>query len=189
MTRNAEASGAGWLADMVVVDVSRALAGPNAAMMLGDLGARVIKVEAPGGGDDTRAWGPPFVGPEGARESTYFLSCTRNKESVILDLKDEADHATLLAMLERRDVLVENFRTRVMHRLGLGTARLLQLNPRLVILSLTGFGHDGPDGGRPGYDQIAQGGGGLRSLTGATPSRSAISRRPRPPRHDRSTRP
>ena len=164
-----QAPGAGPLTGIVVVDLGRALAGPHAAMMLADLGARVIKVEAPGGGDDTRGWGPPFVGPEGSRESTYFLSCNRNKESVVLDLKDAGDHATLRAMIERADVLVENFRTGVLDRLGLDTGRLLALNPRLVILSLTGFGHDGPEGGRAGYDQIVQGEAGLMSLTGPGP--------------------
>ncbi|OJX67940.1 MAG: CoA transferase [Micrococcales bacterium 73-13] len=159
----------GPLAGALVVDLSRALAGPHAAMMLGDLGARVIKVEAPGGGDDTRGWGPPFVGPEDARESTYFLSCNRNKESIVLDLKDQEDRAVLLALVDRADVLVENFRTGVMDRLGLGSDVLLARNPRLVVLSLTGFGHDGPEGGRAGYDQIAQGEGGLMSLTGSGP--------------------
>lgn len=107
--------GTGPLSGTVVVDLSRALAGPHATMMLGDLGARVIKVEAPGRGDDTRGWGPPFVRPDHdggtAEESTYFLSANRNKESIALDLKDADDHATLLRMIARADVLVENFRT------------------------------------------------------------------------------
>jgi formyl-CoA transferase len=139
-------------------------------MMLGDQGARVIKIEAPEHGDDTRGWGPPFVEPDsGERESTYFLSCNRNKESVTLDLKS-AEGAELLARLVRRaDVLVENFRTGVLDRLGFDVQRLHELNPRLVILSITGFGHDGPEGGRAGYDQIAQGEGGLMSLTGPAP--------------------
>ncbi|MDQ1743164.1 MAG: hypothetical protein QOE23_1503 [Pseudonocardiales bacterium] len=160
---------AGPLADLVVLDLSRALAGPHAAMMLGDQGARVIKVEAPGHGDDTRGWGPPFVQPDqGARESTYFLSCNRNKESITLDLKDPAGAAVLTRLVRQADVLVENFRTKVLDRLGFSMARLHELNPRLVILSITGFGHDGPEGGRPGYDQIAQGEGGLMSLTGSS---------------------
>ncbi len=160
-------SSSGPLAGLFVVDLSRALAGPHAAMMLGDLGARVVKVESPGGGDDTRGWGPPFVGPDGAKESTYFLSCNRNKESIVLDLKDPADHGVLLDLIDRADVLIENFRTGVMDRLGLATTTLLARNPLLVILSLTGFGHDGPEAGRAGYDQIAQGEAGLMSLTGA----------------------
>lgn len=159
----------GPLAGTLVVDLSRALAGPHATMMLGDLGARIVKVEAPGRGDDTRGWGPPFVGEADARESTYFLSANRNKESIALDLKDEADRDVLLALVDRADVLVENFRTGVLERLGLGIAELRARNPRLVVLSITGFGHDGPEGGRAGYDQIAQGEAGLMSLTGSGP--------------------
>jgi crotonobetainyl-CoA:carnitine CoA-transferase CaiB-like acyl-CoA transferase len=151
------------LSDVVVVDLTRALAGPHAAMMLGDLGARVIKVEAPEGGDDSRGWGPPFV--EG--ESTYYLSANRNKESVTADLKSEDGRAFLTKLVQRADVLIENFRPGVLDRLGFSTERLHELNPGLVILSITGFGHDGPDGGRAGYDQIAQGEGGLMSITGA----------------------
>lgn len=161
---------AGPLRDIVVVDLARALAGPHAAMMLGDLGARVIKVESPRGGDDTRGWGPPFVGPS-ETISTYFLSCNRNKESIALDLKSEDGKQTLERLVRRGDVLVENFRTGVMDRLGFSMERLLEINPRLVILSITGFGHDGPEGGRAGYDQIAQGEAGLMSLTGPDPDR------------------
>ena len=160
----------GPLAGIVVVDLTRALAGPHATMMLGDQGARVIKVETPGHGDDSRGWGPPFLHPEGAdRESTYFLSCNRNKESITLDLKDPAGAAVLTRLVRHADVLVENFRTGVLDRLGFSMARLHELNPRLVILSISGFGHDGPEGGRSGYDQIAQGEGGLMSLTGSSP--------------------
>jgi len=111
----------GPLDGLLVVDLTRALAGPHATMMLGDLGARVVKVEAPGTGDDTRGWGPPFVDPpEGDRESTYFLSANRNKESITLDLRDDADRKVLLGLVDRADVLVENFRTGVLERLGLG---------------------------------------------------------------------
>jgi crotonobetainyl-CoA:carnitine CoA-transferase CaiB-like acyl-CoA transferase len=164
----------GPLAGTLVVDLSRALAGPHATMMFGDLGARVIKVEVPGTGDDTRGWGPPFTQPADAidgsgTESTYFLSANRNKESVALNLKAEDDRQLLLDLVRRADVLVENFRTGVLDRLGLGFARLHELNPRLVILSITGFGHDGPEGGRAGYDQIAQGEAGLMSITGSGP--------------------
>lgn len=159
----------GPLDGVVVVDLSRALAGPHATMMFGDLGARVVKVEVPGRGDDTRGWGPPFVGEESARESTYFLSANRNKESIALDLKADADRETLLELADRADVLVENFRPGVLDRLGLGVDSLLERNPRLVVLSITGFGHDGPEGGRAGYDQIAQGEAGLMSLTGSGP--------------------
>jgi crotonobetainyl-CoA:carnitine CoA-transferase CaiB-like acyl-CoA transferase len=159
----------GPLQDLLVVDLSRALAGPHATMMLGDLGARVIKVEAPGHGDDTRGWGPPFAGEPADPVSTYFLSANRNKESIALDLKDDDDRQTLLALVDRADVVVENFRTGVLDRLGLGIDALQQRNPRLVVLSITGFGHDGPEGGRAGYDQIAQGEAGLMSLTGSNP--------------------
>ncbi len=159
----------GPLEDIVVIDLSRALAGPHAAMMLGDLGARVIKVEAPGAGDESRGWGPPFVGPDDAQVSTYFLSCNRNKESVELDLRSDAGRELLARLVRHADVLVENFRPGVLDRLGFPVPRLHDLNPRLVVLSISGFGHDGPEGGRPGYDQIAQGESGLMSLTGPGP--------------------
>jgi crotonobetainyl-CoA:carnitine CoA-transferase CaiB-like acyl-CoA transferase len=159
----------GPLHDVLVVDLSRALAGPHATMMLGDLGARIVKIENPLAGDDTRGWGPPFVGEAGAQESTYFLSANRNKESVALDLKAAEDRATLEEIIQRADVLVENFRVGVLDRLGLGPDELRELNPRLVVLSITGFGHDGPEAGRSGYDQIAQGEAGLMSLTGSGP--------------------
>src|SRR6201991_3412671 len=156
---------------LLVVDLSRALAGPHATMMLGDLGARVIKIETPHGGDDTRGWGPPFVGdPEHGVESTYFLSANRNKESIALDLKSDEGRAALISLIRRADVLVENFRTGVLERLGFGVAQLHRLNPRLVVLSISGFGHDGPEAGRAGYDQIAQGEAGLMSVTGSGPT-------------------
>ncbi|MGL5929017.1 MAG: CaiB/BaiF CoA transferase family protein [Dermatophilaceae bacterium] len=158
----------GPLDDVVVLDLTRALAGPHAAMMLGDLGARVIKVESPSG-DESRGWGPPFVGPDDDPISTYFLSCNRNKESVLLDLKSDDGRATLTRLVRRADVLLENFRPGVLDRLGFTTDHLHELNPGLVVLSISGFGHDGPEGGRAGYDQIAQGEGGLMSLTGADP--------------------
>lgn len=157
------------LAGITVIDMSRALAGPHAAMMLGDLGAEVIKVEPPGG-DDSRSWGPPFVTGSDQRESTYFLSCNRNKSSIELNLKDPADLADLRELIRRSDVLIENFRPGVMERLGLAPADIHEINPRLVMLSITGFGHDGPESHRSGYDQIAQGEGGLMSLTGESPT-------------------
>jgi len=155
----------GPLSDLLVLDLTRALAGPQAAMMLGDQGARVIKIEPPAG-DDTRSWGPPFVGAPGAQESTYFMSANRNKESLVLDLKDPADCEVLARLVERADVLMENYRVGVLDRLGFPVSRLHELNPRLVVLSITGFGHDGPEATRAGYDQIAQGEGGLMSITG-----------------------
>jgi crotonobetainyl-CoA:carnitine CoA-transferase CaiB-like acyl-CoA transferase len=158
----------GPLSDIVVLDLTRALAGPHAAMMLGDLGARVIKVETPGTGDDTRGWGPPFVGPDG-EVSTYYLSANRNKESIVLDLKSDEGRAALTELVRRSDVLMENFRPGVLDRLGFPMDALAELNPRLIVLSISGFGHDGPEGGRAGYDQIAQGEGGLLSMTGPDP--------------------
>ncbi|WP_127480730.1 CaiB/BaiF CoA transferase family protein [Nocardioides pantholopis] len=157
----------GPLSDLIVLDLTRALAGPHAAMMLGDLGARVIKVESPTG-DDTRSWGPPFVGEEHERESTYFMAANRNKESIVLDLKSPEDKDVLTRLVERADVLMENFRVGVLDRLGFSVERLHELNPRLIVLSITGFGHDGPEATRAGYDQIAQGEGGLMSLTGTS---------------------
>ncbi|MCK0114223.1 CoA transferase [Ornithinimicrobium sp. F0845] len=160
--------GAGPLAGTLVVDLSRALAGPHAAMMMADLGARVIKVESPGHGDESRTWGPFVPNPDGEGETgVYFLSCNRNKESIALDLKSEDGRAVLAQLIERADVLVENFRTGVLERLGFDEERLHELNPRLVVLSITGFGHDGPEAGRAGYDQIAQGEAGLMSITGS----------------------
>ncbi|MGA4506796.1 CaiB/BaiF CoA transferase family protein [Propionibacteriaceae bacterium G1746] len=155
------------LQDILVIDLSRALAGPHAGMMLADQGARVIKVESPEG-DETRKWGPPFVGPEGDI-STYYMSCNRNKESITLDLKSDDGRDVLTRLVKRADVVIENFRPGVMDRLGFGIDHLHELNPRLVVLSISGFGHDGPEGGRPGYDQIAQGEAGLMSLTGSGP--------------------
>lgn len=159
----------GPLAGITVVDLSRALAGPHATMILGDLGARVIKVESPGTGDDTRGYGPPFVGPADEPISTYFLSCNRNKESVTLDLKSDDGRETLTRLVRHSDVLVENFRPGVLDRLGFTVERLREITPTLVILKISGFGEDGPQGGRAGYDQIAQGEAGLMSLTGSGP--------------------
>ncbi|MET9558460.1 CoA transferase [Streptomyces sp. NPDC006645] len=159
----------GALHGLLVIDLTRALAGPQAGMMLGDLGARVIKVESPAG-DDTRSWGPPFVrGADGTTASTYFLSCNRNKESITLDLKRADDAQVLAGLVRRADVLMENYKPGSLRRLGFGTEELMRLNPRLVILSISGFGHDGPEAHRPGYDQIAQGEAGLMSLTGPDP--------------------
>lgn len=160
----------GPLSGLTVIDLTRALAGPHAGMILGDLGARVIKVEAPGTGDDTRGWGPPFVGEGDASESTYFLSCNRNKESIALNLKDGDDRAVLTRMLETADVLLENFRPGTLDRLGFGPRRLSEINPKLIPVSISGFGHDGPEGTRAGYDQIAQGEAGIMSLTGSGPN-------------------
>ncbi|MGW2282911.1 CaiB/BaiF CoA transferase family protein [Streptomyces sp. NPDC001770] len=160
----------GPLDGLLVIDLTRALAGPHASMMLADLGARVIKVESPAG-DDTRSWGPPFVdADDGSSVSTYFLSCNRNKESITLDLKGDEDTRLLSRLIERADVLLENYKPGALRRLGFGTERLMELNPRLVVLSISGFGHDGPESHRAGYDQIAQGEAGLMSVTGPDPA-------------------
>ena len=157
------------LAGIKVLDVSRVLAGPYATMVLGDLGAEVIKVERPGSGDDTREWGPPFIGPEGHQESTYFLSTNRNKRSITLDLKDPDDRELFDRMLLWADVLVENFRPGVMDRLGLTSEFLQRTNPELIVLTITGFGSTGPDRDRVAYDQILQAEAGLMSVTGNGP--------------------
>ncbi|MBW3605336.1 MAG: CoA transferase [Actinobacteria bacterium] len=159
---------AGPLSGVRVVDLTRALAGPYATLMLADAGADVLKVERPGSGDDTRGWGPPFAAPPdgGDRVSTYFLSVNRNKRSIELNLKDDDDLGRLRELIAGADVLVENFRPGVMDRLGLGEESLEELNPQLVSLAITGFGQGGPQGHRPGFDQILQGEGGLMSFTG-----------------------
>jgi len=145
-----------------VLDLTRVLAGPYCTMFLGDLGAEVVKVEQPGVGDDTRGWGPPFVGGE----SAYFLCVNRNKKSITIDLKSQ-DGVTLLRRLaERADVLIENFRPGAMERVGLGEKDLRANNPRLIYASLSGFGADGPMSDAPGYDLIVQAWGGLMSITG-----------------------
>jgi crotonobetainyl-CoA:carnitine CoA-transferase CaiB-like acyl-CoA transferase len=152
------------LSDVRVVDLSRALAGPYATMMLADAGADVVKVEPPGG-DDSRGW-LPFVERDGHRESAYFMSANRNKKSVVLDLKSTEGAERLRWLAAHADVLVENYRPGVLDRLGLGLDQLRALNPKLITLSITGFGSDGPDGKRPGFDQIVQAEGGLMTLTG-----------------------
>jgi len=156
----------GPLADVHVLDLSRVLAGPYCTMILGDLGADVIKIEQPGRGDDTRAWGPPFMPTPEGRESVYFLSTNRNKRSVVMDLKDPEERPFLERLVQWADVIVENFRPGVMERLALSDEQLQALNPGLLRLSISGFGEDGPESGRVGYDHILQAEGGLMSLTG-----------------------
>ncbi|HUR81856.1 MAG TPA: CoA transferase [Thermoanaerobaculia bacterium] len=151
------------LAGITVVDFTRVLSGPYCTMLLADMGARVIKVEQPGRGDDTRAWGPPFI--EG--ESAYFLSINRNKESLTLDLKHDSAKGILESLLREADVLVENFRPGTMERLGLGYEALSARHPALVYCSISGFGQSGPRSSEPGYDAVMQGEGGLMSITGA----------------------
>lgn len=156
----------GPLAGLRVIDLSRALAGPYATLMLADAGADVIKVERSDGGDDTRAWGPPFLERDGASLSTYFMSVNRSKRSVVIDLGSDEGLERLHELLRDADVLVENFRPGVMERLGLSHDALLSSHPRLIVLSITSFGSGGPDGSRAGFDQILQGEAGLMSLTG-----------------------
>jgi crotonobetainyl-CoA:carnitine CoA-transferase CaiB-like acyl-CoA transferase len=152
----------GPLDGLLVLDLSRVLSGPYCTMLLADMGARVVKVEQPGRGDETRAWGPPFLGGE----SAYFLSINRNKESIALDLK-HPEAVRLVARLARRaDVLVENYRPGTLERLGLEFGALESENPRLVICSISGFGQDGPKRDRPGYDMVIQAEGGLMDITG-----------------------
>lgn len=151
----------GPLSGVLVADFSRVLAGPLCTMLLADLGATVIKVERPDGGDDTRAWGPPFT-EDG---STYYLSVNRNKRSVTLDLKDPAGRAAAVELARRADVLVENFRSGTLDRLGLGYDDLAADNPGLVYCSLTGYG-SGTGAALPGYDFVTQAVGGLMSVTG-----------------------
>ena len=157
----------GPLSGIHVLDFSRVLAGPYATMVLGDLGADVIKVEQPGTGDDTRMWGPPFMASGAQRESTYFLSVNRNKRSVTIDMKDPGERPFIERLVRWADVVVENFRPGVMDRLDLGDDQLEAWNPGLLRLSISGFGDDGPDARRVGYDHILQAEGGLMSLTGA----------------------
>jgi len=151
------------LAGIRVLDFSRVLAGPYCTMVLGDLGADIVKVERDGVGDDLRQWGPPFM-PDG--ESTYFLSVNRNKRSIALDLKTESGRGVALKLVRQSDVMLENFRPGVMESLGLGYEQLKAINPKLVYCSITGYGATGPLANRPGYDVITQGMGGLMSVTG-----------------------
>ncbi len=152
----------GPLEGLTVVDMTHVLSGPYCTMMLADMGARVIKIERPGLGDDTRAWGPPFVNGE----SAYFLSVNRNKESVTLDFKRPDGRQVLDALIARADVLVENFRPGTLARLGLGFDAVHERHPRLVYVSVSGFGQTGPRRQEPGYDAVIQAEGGLMSITG-----------------------
>ncbi len=144
----------GPLEGITVLDFTRVLSGPYCTMQLADMGARVIKIEHPGKGDDTRAWGPPFV----HGESAYFLSINRNKESLTLDLKSAAARGILDPLLAKADVVVENFRPGTMHRLGLAYEQLSGRYPRLIYCSISGFGQTGPRTKEAGYDAVVQAG-------------------------------
>jgi crotonobetainyl-CoA:carnitine CoA-transferase CaiB-like acyl-CoA transferase len=150
------------LAGLRVLDASRVLAGPFCGQILGDLGAEVVKLERPGAGDETRAWGPPFLGPL----SAYFLSCNRNKKSLTLDLNDPAGKAVFDRLVGVSDIVLENFRAASAHKLGLDPPALLKTNPRAIVCSISGFGRTGPMADRPGYDFAIQGLSGLMSITG-----------------------
>jgi formyl-CoA transferase len=152
----------GPLAGLRVLDLSRVLAGPFCTMLLGDMGADVIKVEQPGTGDDTRRWGPPYL----HGEALYYLSVNRNKRGITVDLKHPRGQELVRALARRSALLVENFKVGGLERLGLGFAQLHAVNPRLVYCSITGFGPDGPYRDRRGYDFVAQAMGGIMSLTG-----------------------
>jgi formyl-CoA transferase len=154
--------GRGPLHGVRVLDLSRVLAGPFAAMTLGDMGADVIKVEQPGEGDETRAWGPPFA----AGESAYFLSINRNKRSITLNLKHPDGRDLLLELVRRADVLIENFKTGTLERMGLDDETLWQANPGLIHASITGFGTSGPYAEYAGYDFVVQGMAGIMDVTG-----------------------
>jgi formyl-CoA transferase len=145
-----------------VVDLTRVLSGPYCTMQLGDMGAEVIKVEQPGKGDDTRAFAPPYQGDQAA----YFLSINRNKKSITLDMKTEAGKAVLWRLIEKSDILVENFRPGAMDRLGFGYKAVAKRRPAIVYASISGFGQTGPQKDRPGYDVIVQGEAGIMDITG-----------------------
>ena len=152
-----------------VLDLSRVLAGPWASQILGDLGADVVKVERPGSGDDTRAWGPPWLKDadgQPTRESAYFLCTNRNKRSITVDMASPEGQQTLRDLAAKADIVLENFKTGGLQQYGLDYASLNAINPRLIYCSITGFGQSGPYASRPGYDFLIQAMGGLMSITG-----------------------
>lgn len=153
-----------------VLDLSRVLAGPWCTQILADFGADVVKIEAPGRGDDTRAWGPPFLklpdGSDDPLESAYYLSCNRNKRSASIDLASTEGAELVRRLARKADILVENFKVGGLKKYGLDYETLKAVNPRLVYCSITGFGQDGPYANRGGYDFVAQGTGGFMSITG-----------------------
>lgn len=156
----------GPLAGVRVIDASRVLAGPYLAMLLGDLGAEVVKIERPDGGDQTRAWGPPFVGPPGQRVSAYFVSANRNKRSVVLDLKSPEGRSDFERLVAEADILVENFLPSEWRKLGFRSRDFTRRHPRLVQCTVTSYGTAGPEADRPAYDVVLQAESGLMSLTG-----------------------
>ena len=159
---NASEEARGPLAGVRVLDLSRVLAGPYCTMVLGDLGADIIKIERPGSGDDTRGWGPPWAGTE----SAYYLSTNRNKTSITLDLKQPQAQEIICELAERSDVVVENFRPGSLERMNIGYEQLSELNPSLVWATISGYGRRGPDATKPGYDFVVQGESGIMAITG-----------------------
>ena len=152
-----------------VLDLSRVLAGPYCTQMLGDLGAQIIKVEKPGGGDDTRYWGPPFLKDEDGKdttESAYYLSCNRNKKSVAIDIKTEEGQALLHQLLEQSDIFIENFKPGGLAKYGLDYHSVRARHPHIIYCAISGFGQTGPLASEPGYDFLAQGLAGLMACTG-----------------------
>jgi CoA:oxalate CoA-transferase len=156
----------GPFSGLLVVDLTRVLAGPYCAMMLADMGARVIKIEPPVKGDDSRHYGPWLKAKSGKVKSGYFISVNRGKESIALDLKADADRKVFEALLSKADVLIENYRGGTMEKLGYGYDALKDKHPKLIYAAVSGFGHTGPYAKRPAYDMIAQAMGGVMSLTG-----------------------
>ncbi len=152
----------GPLEGIRVVDLTRILAGPYCTMMLGDMGAEIIKIENPDGGDDTRSWGPPFLNGV----STYFISINRNKKSLTLNLKDERGKELLRDLIRKSDIMVENFRPGTLDKLGFSWEEIHRINPAMIYASLSGFGQTGPRKSEPGFDVVIQGEGGLMSITG-----------------------
>jgi formyl-CoA transferase len=152
----------GPLKGIRVLDLSRVLAGPYCTMVLGDLGAEVIKVERPGSGDDTRAWGPPWAGGE----SAYYLSVNRNKHSITLDIKTPEAQQIIRELAAQSDIVVENFKHGTLEKIGLGYDQLSEENPRLIWATISGYGPDGPMADKPGYDFVAQGEAGIMAITG-----------------------
>ncbi|AIF42508.1 CaiB/BaiF CoA-transferase family protein [Virgibacillus sp. SK37] len=152
----------GALEHIKILDLSRVLAGPYCTMILGDMGADIIKVEAPGGSDETRKWGPPFKN----NVSAYYLCANRNKKSITLNLKTDEGVAAIKELVKESDVIINNFKTGTMHRLGLDYETLAKINPAIVFCSITGFGETGPYKDMPGYDFIIQAMSGLMSITG-----------------------
>ena len=152
-----------------VLDLSRVLAGPYCTQMLGDLGAEIIKVEKPGAGDDTRQWGPPFLKDDDGNdtsESAYYLSCNRNKKSVTIDIANEGGQALIHKLLEKSDILIENFKPGGLTKYGLDYEQIKERHPHIIYCAISGFGQSGPMASEPGYDFMAQGLAGLMACTG-----------------------